>query len=222
MFIMSSWFYSPTTCLPGVINTFWRDIWVWNKLAWAAQPPCYHGGRVDWIDTLWVGWSFVFVLPFPTRRVHFKKSHFTAKLKYFQGKKEQNFESYSTRTAQFDSFVFFRVFTSSLEIAVSRCYSFHWLTDGLIDWKSFRPQVCKMDERDFKAESQQSNSCARFVKTMNHNGTITLLLLHSSWVSDHSVMAKNWKKKLLFSVYMYCILQNNHHSQAWEDAERHC
>lgn len=48
--VNASWFYCPTTCLPGVISTFWNDIWVQNKWTWAAQPLCHHGPRVHWID----------------------------------------------------------------------------------------------------------------------------------------------------------------------------
>lgn len=79
VFLCLPLFYRPTTCLPGITVTFQRDIWLWNKWTWAAQPPCHHGPRVHWIDALRVGRRFMFALPFPTWQPRFKWSHFTAK-----------------------------------------------------------------------------------------------------------------------------------------------
>lgn len=72
-------FYRPTTCLPSIIATFWRDIWLWNKWTWAAQPLCHHGPHVHFVDALRVGRRFVFAPPFPKWRPRFKWLHFTAK-----------------------------------------------------------------------------------------------------------------------------------------------
>lgn len=59
VFFLASWFYYPTTCLPGVTGTFWRDKWVKNKLSWTPRSSDRHAAS----------WE---VLPVPTWRPCFK------------------------------------------------------------------------------------------------------------------------------------------------------